>query len=37
MKLRKKKFNGRSLDDIFRLMLLIYRKNMKKCVKSYVD
>ena len=29
MKLSKKKINDRNLDDIFRLILLIYGKNMK--------
>ena len=29
MKLSKKKINDRNLDDIFRLILLIYGENMK--------
>ena len=37
IKKKKKKFNDGNLDGILRLMLLIYGKNMKKCVKSYVE
>ena len=32
-----KKINDRNHDGIFRLILLIYGKNMKKCVKIYVE
>ena len=32
-----KKINDRNLDSIFRLMLLIYGKNMKNYVKIYVE
>ena len=32
-----KKTNDRNLDGIFRLILLIYGENMKKCVKIYVE
>ena len=36
-KLSIKKINDRNLDSIFRLMLLIYGKNMKNYVKIYVE
>ena len=34
--LSKKKINDTNLDGIFRL-ILIYGKNMKKCIKIYVE
>ena len=36
MKLGKKNINDRNLDGIFRLMLLIYVKNMKKYVSKFM-
>ena len=35
--IKQKKFSDRNFDVIFRLMLLIYGENMKKCVKKYVE
>ena len=35
--IKQKKFSDRNFDVIFRLMLLIYGENMKKCVKMYVE
>ena len=37
MKLGKKNINDRNLDGIFRLMLLIYVKNMKKYVSKFMQ
>ena len=34
IKLSKKKINDRNLDDIFRLVLLIYGKNMKNICQN---